>query len=119
MRPPRCEKNGTERVLRYPDLDDSKILYERIYLSEDMVPLDATEVYGSKVQLVPYGEPASEAVMLRMRSDQIPCVPFRRRITAGAIYEDWGINALKKYEAKPSAPGVFHPWVEQKLFGGK
>ncbi len=118
-RPPRCEKNGTNRVLRYSDLDDTKILHERIYLSEDMVPLDAAEVYGSQARLVPYGEPTSEEVMRLMQSDQVPCVPFRRRLTKAAIYEDWGINALKNYEAKPSAAGVFHPWVEQKLFGGK
>jgi hypothetical protein len=118
-RPPRCEKNGTNRVLRYPEADDTKILHEQIYLSEDLVPLDAAEVYGSQVRLISYGEPASLEVMQRMRSEQIPCVPFRRRLTAAAIYEDWGINALKKYEAKPAAPGVFHPWIEQKLFKGK
>jgi hypothetical protein len=116
-RPSRCEKNFTNRTLRYPELDDSTLIHEKIYLSQDLVPLDTSEVYGPKVRLLPYGGENAELENRRMTLDQVPCVPFRRRLTAAALYEDYGTAALKNYSQKPSGNGVLHAWVEQKLYG--
>lgn len=116
-RPSRCEKNFTNRILRYPDLDDTTIVHERIYLSQDLVPLDVSEVYGPTVRLYPYGGENSDVENERMALDRVPCVPFRLRLTAAALYEDYGTAALKNYSTKPSGDGVMHTWVEQKLYG--
>lgn len=116
-RPARCEKNFTNRTLRYPESDDTTLIYEKIYLIQDLVPLDTIEVYGPKVRLVPYGGEDAESENRRMALDQVPCVPFRRRLTAAALYEDYGTAALKNYSQKPSGNGVMHVWVEQKLYG--
>jgi hypothetical protein len=118
-RPPRCEKNFTNRSLRYPELDDTTLVHEELYLSQDLVPLDTSEVYGPKVRLLPYGGEDAELENRRMALKQVPCVPFRRRLTAAALYEDYGTAALKNYSQKPSGNGVMHAWVEQKLYGKK
>lgn len=116
-RPPRCEKNFTNRTLRYPELDDATLIHEELYLGQDLVPFDASEVYGPKVRLLPYGGEDAELENRRMTLKQVPCVPFRRRLTAAALYEDYGTAALKNYSQKPSGNGVMHAWVEQKLYG--
>jgi hypothetical protein len=121
QRPSRCERHYTTRTVRYPDgvEEKDKPLYDKLYLAEDMIPLDPAEVYGARARLFSYGPTSGEGVYLRMESDRVPCVPYRVRMTNTARYEDFGFNALKNYSKDQSGQGLFDPWVSNKLFGRK
>jgi hypothetical protein len=120
-KPPRCDANETKREERPVD-DGNKeetTLYETLYLPEDLVPVDIAEVYGTKVRLHPYGPQSGHGVYIRMRTDAVPCVPYRLRITNRAWYYEHGNNALKNFDKLPGGRGEFSKWIQQKLFLGK
>ncbi|MEY4700530.1 MAG: hypothetical protein RL326_717 [Pseudomonadota bacterium] len=121
QRPTRCERHYTKRIVLYPDDVEvkDKPLYDKLFLPEDMIPLDPAEVYGERARLYAYGPTADEGVYMRMESARVPCVPYRVRMTNSVEYEDFGFNALKNYTKDQSGPGVFDPWVTAKLFGKK
>lgn len=115
QRPKECGRDETKSEVHDATAEEGAALYDVIYLSEDFVPLDPEEVYGPGVLLRPYGANEEEAIFTRMRLDNVPCVPYRTRITAKATYRDYGMNALKNYTADPSGKGVLNVWVKQKL----
>ncbi len=119
QRPGRCERHYTARTLMYSNVTEAKDkpLYDKLYLAEDMIPLDPAEVYGARARLYSYGPTSGEGVYLRMESDRVPCVPYRVRMTNAARYEDFGMNALRNYSKDQSGHGVLDPWVSNKLFG--
>lgn len=114
-RPTSCAKNETKRVEYDPKGNDSVTYVDRLFVREDLVPIDSSEVYGPKVDLIPYGPSESSATMVRMSIYRVPCVPYRMRMTGKAEYIDTGVNALKNYTSNPAGKGVLHPFVEEKL----
>ncbi len=119
QRPSKCTKNETRRIEHTPDGDDSVTYIDRLFVSEDLVPLDSSEVYGPKASLIPYGPNEPKATFIRMEIYRVPCVPYRMRSTGKADYIDTGTNALKNYTANPAGKGVLNVFVEQKLNPGK
>jgi hypothetical protein len=89
-----------------------------LFLSEDLVPLDPDEVFGADVMLRAYGEKTGRGGEVWQEVHEVPCVPYRVRRTETAARYDFGRNALKNYSANQSGKGTFHPWIEEKLFGG-
>ncbi len=120
-RPRRCEGNKTIRIEIYADIAEKKEppFYDVLYAPEDLVPLDSAEVYGTKVKVFAYGPGSDDSVYRRMRTHNVPCLPYRYRMSNRAIYEDFGHNALKNYDKDPKGPGAFDPWVTKKLFGSR
>ena len=115
--PPRCDQNHTERELRgsLALSGGEETLLDSVYLREELAPVDASEVFGQKTRVFPYGPKSNPGVLYRMRADEIPCVPFRIRVTSRAIYRDRGENALKNYDRDPSDRGTHHPWIARKI----
>lgn len=118
-RPGRCEENKTTRRELYPNLIEEKgpPFYDVLYAPEELVPLDSAQVYGTKAKVFGYGTGSDESVYLRMRIHQVPCVPYRYRMSNKTVYEDFGNNALKNYDKDPAGKGEFDVWVSRKLFG--
>ena len=120
-RPGRCDRSNTEK-LDFPNgASDTpeEILLDQLYLPEDYVPVDSSDVFGSRTALFPYGSNSGEGVYTHMETDNVPCVPFRIRITTTTMYRQSGNDALRNYDKKLSGKGEFHPWIQQKLFGTK
>ncbi len=120
-KPPRCERGETKREeqpLKTND-EEERVLFDKLYLPEEFVPVDVAEVYGVKVQLHPYGPKSGSGVYIRMSTDAVPCVPYRIRVTTQRTYYDRGDNAFKNYDKRPSGRGEFSKWIQQKLFFGK
>jgi hypothetical protein len=116
QRPSRCETNETKRERYSENGSESEILWDKLFLSEDLVPMDSGEVYGANTDLFPYGPKSGEGVYIRMEMYRVPCVPYRIRMTKGSYYYDSGLNALKNYDTNSAGRGALHSWVEQKLF---
>lgn len=120
-RPGRCQDDATRRV-ENPIGDQSKeekVLYDVLYLPEDYVPMDPIDVFGERTQMVPYSPSIDEGTLMMMKMDNVPCVPYRTRITTARIYFDTGRNALKNYSKAQSGRGEYHHFMREKLFGTK
>ena len=117
--PPRCDQNHTDREERgsLALSGAEETLLDSVYLREELAPVDASEVFGQKTRVFPYGPKSNPGVLYRMRADEIPCVPFRIRVTSRALYRDRGENALKNYDRDPSDRGTHHPWIARKISG--
>ena len=117
--PPRCDQNHTDREQRgsLALSGGEETLLDSVYLREELAPVDASEVFGQKTRVFPYGPKSNTGVLYRMRADEIPCVPFRIRVTSRAIYRDRGENALKNYDRDPSDRGTHHPWIARIISG--
>jgi hypothetical protein len=118
-RPGSCEKNETHRVVITPGVAETRAYYDYLYLPEEFVPVDPEEVFGAGVNLEPVGPQSGEAVYVLMRVKGVPCVPYRRRITEAASYEDFGTNALRNYSKDQAGKGTLDIRMQQKLFGKK
>lgn len=120
-KPPRCERGETKldkRPLQTNDKEE-RVLFDKLYLPEEFVPVDVAEVYGVNAELHPYGPKSGVGVYMRMSTDAVPCVPYRIRVTTQGTYYDRGDNAFKNYDKRPSGRGEFSKWIQQKLFFGK
>jgi hypothetical protein len=115
--PGKCVESKTSKVVIVPETRNTSIVNDQLFLPEDFVPIDEGEVYGSGVQLYPYGPNQGKGQYLLQEMYLIPCLPYRIRSTAWGQYRDSGNEALKNHPRDASIPGRFHPWVEQKLFG--
>jgi len=114
--PPRkCESNGIKREIIYEDADDSEIMRDKLFLPEDLVPLDPDEVFGTHVTLEPYGPALDEATLQTMELFKVPCVPYRVRRTARTQYYLFGDHALRRYTGNPTGKEKPHPFIQQKL----
>lgn len=120
-RPGRCQDDATRRIeSRVGDVSKEEVvLYDVLYLPEDYVPMDPIEVFGERTRLVPYAPIIEDGTLMMMKMDNVPCLPFRTRITTSAIYYDTGKNAYKNYSKKASSRGEYHPFMRKKLFGTK
>lgn len=118
QRPGRCERNETIVSDRNPEGNPQKVWYDLLFLDEDLIPLDAGEVFGGSVSLHPYGPKSRKGADVAQRIHGVPCVPYRIRRTERGYRYDKGVNALKNYSGDQTGRGKFHPFVEQKLFGG-
>jgi hypothetical protein len=119
QQPKRCTKNETQRVVYKEKETETKLFTDYLYIPEELIPMDPEEVFGSKVSLIPYGPEAGEVAKIQMRINEVPCVPYRQRLTNTTWYYDTGINALKNYDGAPSGPGKLHPLMQQKLYPSK
>jgi hypothetical protein len=118
-RPGRCEMNETRRVVMQPGVAETAASYDYLYLPEEFVPVDPEEVFGPGVNLEPVGPQSGKGLDIRMRVKGVPCIPYRRRITEAASYEDFGTNALRNYSKDQAAKGTLDIRMQQKLFGKK
>jgi len=119
VRPSRCEKNETVVEEISAQQDPQKVLYELIFLSEDLVPLDPEEVFGTSAALHPYGFTSGKKGDLQLQAHGVPCIPYRVRRTARDFRYDYGDNALKNYSKDQTGRGIFHPWINEKLFAAQ
>lgn len=115
-KPGRCEKSETRREVFEPGAGESQLLYDILFVSEDLVPLEPDEVFGAKVELNPYGPNSSKASEIRMEIYNVPCLPYRIRMTNVAYYYDSGLHALKNYSKNQAGRGELHPVMSSKLF---
>ncbi len=117
-RPPgRCSIPKTNTVVINKEERGNTILSDKLFLPEDLLPLDEGEVYGVGVQLYPYGPNQGEGQYLVQEMYLVPCVPYRIRQTLWGYYEHRGDDALKHYDNSGNSNGKYHAWVQQKLFG--
>lgn len=115
--PGRCPKSASAKSVVVPETGDHDILNDQLFLPEELMPMDEGEVYGTGVHLYPYGPNQGGGQYIVQEMYLVPCLPYRIRQTAWGYYEHTGNDALKHYDKNGKAPGKFHPWVEQKLFG--
>lgn len=120
-RPARCQEDATRRVENVVGDKDKpeQVLYDALYLPEDYVPMDSAEVFGERARLMPYSPSIDEGTLMMMKMDNVPCLPYRIRITTAAMYYDTGRNALKNFSKNASGRGEYHPFMREKLFGVK
>lgn len=122
--PRRCLKDGTQRELFSPDdrqhPAENKVPYsDMLFVAEDLVPIDPEEAFGPNVRIIPYEavlEP-NQYPLLMMEIYDVPCLPYRIRVTNLARYTDTGLNALKLYSGGPAHKGKLSPLIQRKLFG--
>lgn len=117
--PRRCERDETRRVVVDASLPDAQAFYDYLYLPEEFVPVDPEEVFGKGVNLEPVGGESGQAVLVRMKVQHVPCLPYRVRISEAAMYEDFGSNALRNYSSGQAGKGTLDVRMQKKLFGKK
>jgi hypothetical protein len=120
-KPERCDSDDTiQENIPYRDLSEEEfVLLDSLYVREEFTPVDPAEIYGNKTHVYSYGPSAPPGTFVRMREENVPCLPYRIRVTNKHVYRDRGENALKNYDADPSHRGKIHPWVAKKLDGNK
>jgi hypothetical protein len=114
--PGKCAESKTIKVAVVPETKDNRIVNDKLFVSEDLLPMDEGEVYGTGVRLYPYGPKRGKGQLLLQEMYLIPCLPYRIRSTPWGQYEHSGNDALKNYPGDGASSGSFHPWVAQKLF---
>jgi len=119
QQPKRCSKDESQRVVYRQDETENDLFVDYLFIPEELVPLDPQEVFGSEVSLIPYGPDADKATQIQMKIYQVPCVPYRRRMTNTTLYFDTGMNALKNYDQSVSGRGELHPIMQGKLYPNK
>ena len=117
QRPGRCGRSETLKIGALPKNGAADILSDKLFLPEDLVPIDEGEVYGAGVYLYPYGPNQGQGQYLAQEMYVVPCLPYRIRQTPWGYFEHRGDDALKRYGSSGMSSSTFHPWVEQKLYG--
>ena len=119
QKPLRCETNETIRDPSHPVDDQETVLYDYLFVSRDLAPLDPGDVYGMATTVLPYDSPLTDEQFTRMEIYKVPCLPYRMRMTTTAYYQDTGLNALKNYDKDRAGKGMISSFIQQKLYGQK
>jgi hypothetical protein len=114
-RPPKCVQSGTSVVQRREKGDKNVLIFDRLYLSQELSPLDTSDIYGTETMVQVYDGDHSAEVYLRMESDGVPCVPYRIRYTDTHAFYHRGEDALANFDRDLSGRGQTHPWVKKKM----
>lgn len=115
QRPFVCSKNETRREAYETSAEPERILVDILFIPERLVPMEPTEVFGSRVSIIPYGPNESEASAARMEIYAVPCLPYRIRWTNTTKYFDSGLNAYRNYDKEPWGRGILHPFMSNAL----
>lgn len=114
-----CERSNITKNVALPNVKDNQILLDKLFLPQDLVPLDPEEIYGPQVELYPYGPNVGEGQYILQEMYSVPCLPYRIRSTAWGEYQITGVDALKYYDRKSSVPLRLDKWVSKKIYGTK
>jgi hypothetical protein len=114
-RPAACAQMSTRKVQRRASGDSKVVIYDVLYVPQELVALDSSEVYGANTTVYGSQGVAGEDVLLRMSLDRVPCLPYRMRLTDTHLYLHTGEDALRNYDSDPFGPGVLHNWVRSHL----
>lgn len=115
---PLCEESKTEKgvVLKGPEgrktrktapADKSASLkFDVVYLLPEQMPLNSEMTLGAKTTVRPYRAGSKDKASLLAQLSQIPCLPYRVRVTEKARYVHYGLDALKNYDKNPDGKGI-------------
>jgi hypothetical protein len=117
QRPRRCERSETKRRVYNTEEREELLLFDYLYIPEDLVPIDPEEVFGKDTRVVSVPAQPDQGTDLRLEIHDVPCLPYRNRKSNTAEYEDRGMNALRNYDGGQATPGKLHPTVQRKLSG--
>jgi hypothetical protein len=115
QRPFICSKNETRREVYEKSVEAERMLVDILFIPENLIPLEPTEVFGTRVSVVPYGPNESGASFTRMEIYSVPCLPYRVRWTNTTRYFDSGLNAYRNYDKEPAGRGTLHPIMSKAL----
>jgi hypothetical protein len=117
-RPPRCTESGTRTVQRRSAGNADEVIIDRLYVAQELSPLDTSDIYGAHTTVEIYDGESAERVFILMEADAVPCLPYRIRFTDTQAFYHKGEDALANYDKDPSARGQAHPWVRKKIEAG-
>jgi hypothetical protein len=115
QRPTRCTKSDTIAIPRRNKGASDEVLADRLYVWNELVPVDHMEVYGANTIVEAYDGDQAQAVLVGLEADAVPCVPYRIRYTSTHIYRHAGQDALANFDKDPIGRGVLHRWVSQRV----
>ncbi len=116
-RPPTCERSGTSVVQRREKGNEKEIVLDRLYLSQELSPVDSSDIYGVNTTVYAYDGENGAEVLLRMEADGVPCVPYRIRYTDTTAFYHKGEDALCNYDKDPTGRGQIDSWVNKQMHG--
>jgi hypothetical protein len=99
QRPTRCTKSDTIAIPRRNKGASDEVLADRLYVWNELVPVDHMEVYGANTIVEAYDGDQAQAVLVGLEADAVPCVPYRIRYTSTHIYRHAGQDALANFES--------------------
>jgi hypothetical protein len=114
-RPTACTESKTVVVPRPAKGDPKHFVFDRLYVSRDLIPIDSSDIYGVNTDVLSYEGDGAESVLLRMQSDKVPCVPYRIRFSDTQAYYHFGEDALANYDKNPTDRGEMHAWVRRQI----
>jgi hypothetical protein len=114
---PDCREPSTVRTPIKAKLEageESKVVFDLLFMRKSEVPLDSKEVLGIDPLVVPYDPESSLSTALSAQGLGVKCLPTRIRITSLANYTHTGKDALKNFDGEPDGEGTLN-----QRFGGK
>ncbi len=118
QRPPRCNENTTRSIPRRDKGAAGDLIFDRLYVSQDLAPVDTSDIYGAHTMVEVYDGDSADRVSILMEADAVPCLPYRVRFTDTQSFYHKGEDALANYDKDPTARGQTHPWVRKKIQAG-
>lgn len=113
---PDCKKNRTIKIPfddPVPESEDG-IIVDTLFAPSELIPNDLKEAFGEEIKVRPFtGKPDNES--LSYKAVNIPCFPFRVRITKNYIIREEGENAVKDYSEGPYTKGKMSKIMRLKL----
>lgn len=118
--PKNCGKNETSFEPSNSPSSEPEVMLDRIFIPEGLIPLNPEEELGSNIDLVPLPQDSTESVVkTRFEIYEVPCVPYRMRVTNTGTFYHSGHDALKNYDSDPNGKGEWGPVIFARLFPGK
>lgn len=110
---PDCRAAKTETRSAKTKNDQEKIFFDMLFIRKEMIPLNADEVFGKKTLIRSFRLDKATPSTLSAIGLNVPCLPYRMRVTNAGVFKHQGIDALKNYDSGPSGPGVLSDVMQQ------
>ena len=116
--PPRCNESRTRAIQRRDKGIAGAVIFDRLYVSQELAPLDTSDIYGVHTTVEIYDGDSAARVSILMEADAVPCLPYRVRFTDTQAFYHKGEDALANYDKDPTGQGQSHVWVRKKIQAG-
>ncbi|MCB9030651.1 MAG: hypothetical protein H6619_06325 [Deltaproteobacteria bacterium] len=101
------DKTEKEKNPKFIDKPEKKVLLDILFVKHDFyIPEDRAYHLGKQVLIRRYNSEKPSYGSHTARALQVPCLPYRYRVTEKYTYKHYGKDALLNYDQDPDGKGV-------------
>lgn len=88
-----------------------RVLSDMLFIQKEYLPLKPQEAFGAITSVKPYWNDRSNSSSVMATQFNVPCLPYRIRITGSNSFAHFGKDAIRNYDGDPNGKGELRDYL--------